>query len=172
MLNADYFRRIDALNFTMLHDDGQIAGGLDEADVVLMGVSRTSKTPTSIYLANRGIKTANVPIVPGVPLPAEVEHLKRPLAVGLIASPERIVQIRENRVLIAQRAPGFERLYRPPRRVRRDRPVAPPVRRARLAGDRRDAPLDRGDGGGDHGACSRSIAVPGSSKPERDGRRS
>ncbi len=99
VLNADYFRRIDALNYTMLHDDGQLSGGLDEADVVLMGVSRTSKTPTSIYLANRGIKTANVPIVPGVPLPAEVEHLKRPLAVGLIASPERIVQIRENRVL-------------------------------------------------------------------------
>jgi len=99
MLNADYFRRIDALNYTMMHDDGQLAGGLDEADVVLIGVSRTSKTPTSIYLANRGIKTANVPMVPGVPLPAEVEHLRRPLVVGLFASPERIVQIRENRIL-------------------------------------------------------------------------
>jgi len=99
MLNADYFRRIDALNYTMMHDDGQLSGGLDEADVVLMGVSRTSKTPTSIYLANRGIKTANVPMVPGVPLPLEVEHLKRPLIVGLFASPERIVQIRENRIL-------------------------------------------------------------------------
>jgi [pyruvate, water dikinase]-phosphate phosphotransferase / [pyruvate, water dikinase] kinase len=99
VLNADYFRRIDALNYTMLHDDGQMPGGLEEADVVLLGVSRTSKTPTSIYLANRGIKTANVPIVPGVPLPAEVGHLHRPLAIGLIASPERIVQIRENRVL-------------------------------------------------------------------------
>jgi [pyruvate, water dikinase]-phosphate phosphotransferase / [pyruvate, water dikinase] kinase len=99
VLNADYFRRIDALNYTMLHDDGQQPGGMDEADVVLLGVSRTSKTPTSIYLANRGIKTANVPIVPGVPLPGEIEHLRRPLAVGLIASPERIVQIRENRVL-------------------------------------------------------------------------
>ena len=99
VLNADYFRRIDALNYTMMHDDGQHPPGLDDADVVLMGVSRTSKTPTSIYLANRGVKTANVPIVPGVPLPPEVEHLKRPLTVGLIASPERIVQIRENRVL-------------------------------------------------------------------------
>jgi regulator of PEP synthase PpsR (kinase-PPPase family) len=99
MLNADYFRRIDALNFTMLHDDGQHPSGLDEADVVLMGVSRTSKTPTSIYLANRGVKTANVPIVPGVALPAELELLRRPLLVGLIASPDRIVQIRENRVL-------------------------------------------------------------------------
>jgi regulator of PEP synthase PpsR (kinase-PPPase family) len=64
-----------------------------------MGVSRTSKTPTSIYLANRGVKTANVPIIPGVPLPPEIEYLKRPLMVGLIASPERIVQIRENRIL-------------------------------------------------------------------------
>jgi [pyruvate, water dikinase]-phosphate phosphotransferase / [pyruvate, water dikinase] kinase len=99
MLNADYFRRIDALNYTMLHDDGQLPSGLDQADVVLIGVSRTSKTPTSIYLANRGVKTANVPIVPGVPLPAEVELLRKPLVVGLIASPERIVQIRENRVL-------------------------------------------------------------------------
>ena len=99
MLNADYFRRIDALNYTMMHDDGQLSGGLDEADVILIGVSRTSKTPTSIYLANRGIKTANVPMVPGVPLPLEVEHLKRPLVVGLFASPERIVQIRENRIL-------------------------------------------------------------------------
>jgi regulator of PEP synthase PpsR (kinase-PPPase family) len=99
VLNADYFRRIDALNYTMMHDDGQQPGGMDEADVVLLGVSRTSKTPTSIYLANRGIKTANVPIVPGIPLPGEIEHLRRPLAVGLIASPERIVQIRENRVL-------------------------------------------------------------------------
>lgn len=99
MLNADYFRRIDALNYTMLHDDGQMPGELDEADVVLVGVSRTSKTPTSIYLANRGIKTANVPMVPDVGLPAEIDRLKRPLVIGLFASPERIVQVRENRVL-------------------------------------------------------------------------
>jgi regulator of PEP synthase PpsR (kinase-PPPase family) len=98
-LNAEYFRRIDALNYTMLHDDGQQIGDLEEADVVLIGVSRTSKTPTSIYLANRGVKTANVPLVPGVSLPAEVEGLKHPLVVGLYATPERIVQIRENRLL-------------------------------------------------------------------------
>ena len=98
-LNAEYFRRIDALNYTMLHDDGQQAGDLEEADVVLVGVSRTSKTPTSIYLANRGVKTANVPLVPGVPLPAEVERLRHPLIVGLYATPERIVQIRQNRLL-------------------------------------------------------------------------
>ena len=69
MLNADYFKRIDAMNFTLLHDDGQLPDDLEEADVLLLGVSRTSKTPTSIYLANRGVKTANVPLIPGVPLP-------------------------------------------------------------------------------------------------------
>jgi regulator of PEP synthase PpsR (kinase-PPPase family) len=99
VLNAEYFQRIEALNYTMVHDDGQNVAGLNEADVVLVGVSRTSKTPTSIYLANRGVKTGNVPLVPGVPLAPEVERLNRPLVVGLYASPERIVQIRENRLL-------------------------------------------------------------------------
>jgi [pyruvate, water dikinase]-phosphate phosphotransferase / [pyruvate, water dikinase] kinase len=98
-LNAEYFKRIDALNYTMLHDDGQHNDGLEDADVVLVGVSRTSKTPTSIYLANRGVKTANVPLVPGVPLPPQLEELSQPLVVGLYASPERIVQIRQNRLL-------------------------------------------------------------------------
>jgi regulator of PEP synthase PpsR (kinase-PPPase family) len=99
VLNAEYFQRIEALNYSMLHDDGQHPEGLEDADVVLVGVSRTSKTPTSIYLANRGIKTGNVPLVPGVPLAPQVEKLSRPLVVGLFASPERIVQIRENRLL-------------------------------------------------------------------------
>ncbi len=99
MLNTEYFRRIDALNFTMMHDDGQMTGELEEADVVLVGVSRTSKTPTSIYLANRGVKTANIPLVPGISLPAELEGLRKPLVIGLTASPERIVQIRQNRLL-------------------------------------------------------------------------
>jgi regulator of PEP synthase PpsR (kinase-PPPase family) len=98
-LNAEYFRRIDALNFTMLHDDGQHAENLEEAEVVLVGVSRTSKTPTSIYLANRGIRTANVPLVPGIAPPSELEALRSPLVVGLFASPERIVQVRQNRLL-------------------------------------------------------------------------
>jgi regulator of PEP synthase PpsR (kinase-PPPase family) len=98
-LNADYFKRIDALNYTMLHDDGQHIEDLEEADVVLVGVSRTSKTPTSIYLANRGVKTGNVPLVPGVTVSNQVELLSRPLVVGLYASPERIVQIRQNRLL-------------------------------------------------------------------------
>jgi [pyruvate, water dikinase]-phosphate phosphotransferase / [pyruvate, water dikinase] kinase len=98
-LNAEYFRRIDALNYTMLHDDGQQTDDLEDADVVLVGVSRTSKTPTSIYLANRGVKTANVPLVPGIALSPKVEQLARPLVVGLFATPERIVQIRQNRLL-------------------------------------------------------------------------
>lgn len=99
MLNADYFKRIDALNYTMLHDDGQHLDNLEEADIVLTGVSRTSKTPTSIYLANRGVKTANVPLIAGIPVPAQLERLERPLVIGLFATPERIVQIRQNRLL-------------------------------------------------------------------------
>jgi hypothetical protein len=113
MLNAEYFKRIDALNFTMLHDDGQQAENLENADVLLLGVSRTSKTPTSIYLANRGIKTANIPLVPNVPLPTAVENLRNPLVVGLIASPERIVQIRQNRLLtlnVDQETPYVDRM--------------------------------------------------------------
>ena len=99
MLNAEYFKRIDAMNFTLMHDDGQLPVDLDEADIVLIGVSRTSKTPTAIYLANRGMKTANIPLVPGVPIPPVLETSRKPLIVGLVASPERIVQIRQNRLL-------------------------------------------------------------------------
>ncbi len=99
MLNVDYFRRIDALNFTMMHDDGQLPENLEQAEILLLGVSRTSKTPTSIYLANRGFKTANIPLVPGVPPPRALDEVRHPLVVGLIASPERIVQIRQNRLL-------------------------------------------------------------------------
>jgi regulator of PEP synthase PpsR (kinase-PPPase family) len=83
----------------MMHDDGQVVDNLENADVVLVGVSRTSKTPTSIYLANRGVKTANVPLIPGMAIPPHLDNLKRSLVVGLFASPERIVQIRENRIL-------------------------------------------------------------------------
>jgi regulator of PEP synthase PpsR (kinase-PPPase family) len=99
MLNAEYFKRIDAMNFTLMHDDGQLPADLNDADVVLVGVSRTSKTPTAIYLANRGVKTANIPLVPNVPLPPALETVRKPLVVGLLASPERIVQIRQNRLL-------------------------------------------------------------------------
>lgn len=99
MLNQEYFSRIEALNFTMAHDDGQMAEGLENADIVLVGVSRTSKTPTSFYLAHRGVKTANVPFVPGVPLPDELFHLSGPMIFGLTTNPERLQQIRKNRLL-------------------------------------------------------------------------
>lgn len=109
-LDADYFKRIEAMNFTMAHDDGQLPHDLDEADVVILGVSRTSKTPTSIYLANRGVKVANIPIVPEIPPPPALFHVTRPLVVGLIASPDRIAQIRENRVL-AMGSKSFDTTY-------------------------------------------------------------
>jgi len=98
LLDSDYFRRIDAMTFALAHDDGQSAWGLKDADVVLVGVSRTSKTPTCMYLANRGIKAANVPIVPGTPLPNELFSLTGPLVVGLTNDPERLVQLRQNRL--------------------------------------------------------------------------
>jgi len=98
-LDAEYFKRMEALNYTMMHDDGQVWDDLETADIVLVGISRTSKTPTCIYLANRGIKAANVPLVPGIDLPPHVRNLNKPLIVGLIASVERIQQIRRNRVL-------------------------------------------------------------------------
>ena len=99
VLDADYFKRIDALNYTMMHDDGQMTDDMELADIVLVGISRTSKTPTSIYLANRGFKTGNIPLVPGISVPPQLEKLKNPLVVGLVASPERIGQIRQNRLL-------------------------------------------------------------------------
>jgi regulator of PEP synthase PpsR (kinase-PPPase family) len=105
-LNAEYFKRIDALNYTMMHDDGQHVEGLEEADVVLVGVSRTSKTPTSIYLANRGIRTANVPLVPGIAMPHQLETLQKPLVVSLHAAPERLIQVRQNRLLSMGSGPG------------------------------------------------------------------
>lgn len=98
-MDAAYFRRIDAMNFSLAHDDGQNVHDLDQADIILVGVSRTSKTPTALYLANRGIRAANVPIVHNQPLPPTIENLTRPLIVGLTASPERLVQIRRNRLL-------------------------------------------------------------------------
>lgn len=98
-LDADYFERIEALNYAIGHDDGQGGRDLESSDVVLVGVSRTSKTPTSIYLAHRGVRAANVPLAPGTPLPEQLFQLKRPLVVGLIVSPERLLQIRRNRLL-------------------------------------------------------------------------
>jgi hypothetical protein len=100
VLDADYFRRIDALNFTMAHDDGRLPEDLNAADIILLGISRTSKTPTSIYLAQRGYKTANVPIVPSLPFPEQLAGQHSAFVVCLIASPERIADVRRNRALL------------------------------------------------------------------------
>ncbi len=97
-LDSEYFARIEAMNYVMAHDDGQLTHDLDKADVVLVGVSRTSKTPTCLYLANRGYRAANVPFVPGTPLPPSLEELTRPLVVGLVADPNVLVQVRRNRL--------------------------------------------------------------------------
>jgi [pyruvate, water dikinase]-phosphate phosphotransferase / [pyruvate, water dikinase] kinase len=98
VVDADYFKRIDALNFSMAHDDGQLPDDLNEADIIILGISRTSKTPTSIYLAQRGYKTANVPLVPGIDPPAALSGPHTAFVVGLVASPDRISEIRRNRV--------------------------------------------------------------------------
>ena len=98
MVDADYFRRIDALNFSMAHDDGQLPQDLNSADIIILGISRTSKTPTSIYLAQRGYKTANLPLVPSIELPPALTEPHSAFVVGLVASPERIAEIRRNRV--------------------------------------------------------------------------
>lgn len=99
VLDADYFSRIDALNFTMTHDDGRLPENLADADIVIVGISRTSKTPTSIYLAQRGFKTTNVPLIPSIPLPPQLEQAGDVFVIGLIASADRISQVRRNRVL-------------------------------------------------------------------------
>lgn len=98
-LNAEYFARMEAVDYALHHDDGQKSDrALEEADVILIGVSRTSKTPTSVYLANRGVKAANVPYVPGIPLPEKLLTFSKPLFVGLTAAAERLVDIRRNRL--------------------------------------------------------------------------
>jgi len=96
-LSHGYFDRIGAMQYTLAHDDGQLSNDLEEADIILVGVSRTSKTPTSMYLANRGIRTANVPMVPKVPLPKNL-FASKCLIIGLTTSPERLVQIRKSRL--------------------------------------------------------------------------
>lgn len=97
-MDEAYFKRIAAIDFTLAHDDGQMTWDLEPADVVVVGVSRTSKTPTCMYLANRGVKAANVPLVPDQDPPAALFYLRKPLVVGLIASPERLAQIRQSRL--------------------------------------------------------------------------
>ena len=98
-LDTEYYDRIAALDFAMAHDDGQNVTGLKSADIILLGISRTSKTPTSIYLANRGYRTGNIPLVPTAPLPVILETFDTPFIVGLVASPDRISQIRSQRLV-------------------------------------------------------------------------
>ena len=147
VLNAEYFKRIDALNYTMIHDDGQHVEGLEDADVVLVGVSRTSKTPTSIYLANRGIRTANVPLVPGIPLPHQLETLKKPLVVSLHATPERLIQVRQNRLLSMGAETGNDDYIDRQSVTDEVALCAAAERQIQLGAARRDAALDRGNRG-------------------------
>src|SRR3954447_16391726 len=102
VLNADYFSRIDAMHYVLAHDDGQAQPGLAEADVVLVGVSRSSKTPTCFYLANRGIKAANVPLVPNVAVPDGLSEVKCPV-IGLTLAPEALIDIRRHRLRLIGR---------------------------------------------------------------------
>jgi hypothetical protein len=98
-LDDSYFTRVEAVNFAISHDDGQTSWDIDEADIVLVGVSRTSKSPTCMYLAHRGYRTANIPYILGCDLPYDLSKLKKPLVVALTISCERLVQIRKSRVL-------------------------------------------------------------------------
>jgi len=99
VMDEAYFARVDAIHFTIAHDDGIASENWEEADIVLAGVSRSSKTPTSIYLANRGYKVANIPLVIEGPPPASLFELQRPMVVGLTTAPRRLVEIRRNRLL-------------------------------------------------------------------------
>lgn len=97
-LDEEYFLRVEAINYTLSHDDGQSTQGLENADIILVGVSRTSKSPTCVYLANKGYKVANVPFVYGCPLPDNLETLTGPLIVGLTIATDRLLQIRKSRL--------------------------------------------------------------------------
>jgi regulator of PEP synthase PpsR (kinase-PPPase family) len=97
ILDADYFRRIDAIHYVLAHDDGQAQAGIAEADVILVGVSRSSKTPTSFYLANRGIKAGNIPLVPGIAPPPALDKPNCPV-VGLTLDPQSLIDIRRHRL--------------------------------------------------------------------------
>ncbi len=100
VLDDDYYRRIEAIQFTMAHDDGKKIDDLNNADVILLGVSRTSKTPTSIYLANRGYRTINIPLIPNQNIPKDLINNFKSCIIGLVADPERLADIRRNRVAI------------------------------------------------------------------------
>ncbi len=100
VLDDDYYKRIEAIQFTMAHDDGKKVDDISNADVILLGVSRTSKTPTSIYLANRGYKTINIPLILNQRLPEDLNSNEKTCIIGLVADPERLADIRRNRVAL------------------------------------------------------------------------
>ncbi len=122
LMDDAYFARVEAIHFTIAHDDGVGWEDWEEADILLAGVSRSSKTPTSIYLANRGYKTANIPIVVESPPPSALFGLRRPLVVGLTTAPERLIQVRRNRLLSLNQAP--ETAYVDQERVARELQLA------------------------------------------------
>lgn len=97
-LNEEYFTRMDAINYALAHDDGQGHWEMDQADIIILGVSRTSKSPTCMYLAYKGFKAANIPLVLDCPLPPTLETLKKPLIIGLTINPDRLQQIRKSRL--------------------------------------------------------------------------
>ncbi len=103
-MDAEYFQRIEAMDWALAHDDGQRAEEYDQSDVVLVGVSRTSKTPTCLYLANRGVRAANVPFVPDIPLPDILDRLEQTLVIGLTNDPKRLVELRRARLALLQQA--------------------------------------------------------------------
>ena len=166
VLDADYFRRIDAMHFVLAHDDGQAQAGIAEADVILVGVSRSSKTPTSFYLANRGVKAANVPLVPGSPDPPGLAEPRCPV-IGLTLDPAALIEIRRHRLAHDRAwrpaAAGHHGLHRPGHGEGRAALGAADLQPPRLAGDRRDPALDRGDGG-HRVAADGSLAQPPASR--------
>ena len=172
VLDADYFRRIDAMHFVLAHDDGQAQAGIAEADVMLVGrVAQLSKTPTSFYLANRGVKAANVPLVPGLPDPPGLAEPRCPV-IGLTLDPQALIEIRRHRLrMIAHGGSGRMRqdTQRLCGRGRGEGRVAlgtAAVQPPRLAGDRRDPPFDRGDGG-NRAATDGGVARPASRTARR-----
>ena len=169
VLDAEYFRRIDALNFTMEHDDGQLPADIDDADIVLIGISRTSKTPTSIYLANRGIKTANIPIVLGVPMPESLAAATKPLIVGLDRYRRSGFRMSARTVFSAPPPDTIAKLHRPRQHHRGTGLCPADMHASRLANDRCQPPLDRGDGGGNRCAARQGAIVrPGILGPTDD----
>jgi len=118
VLDAEYFRRIDAMHFTLAHDDGQMLHDINDADIIVVGISRTSKTPTCMYLANRGIKAANIPLVPGIAPPPELFAAKKPLIVGLTKEPKSLTDIRRSRLQLLNHDKQAD--YADPERVREE----------------------------------------------------